>query len=130
MLRILLIPFFVLTLLQASNSYLNKALKKAKEEKKLLLIEISKQNCIYCKALDREVFQNPKNLKEIKKEYVILRLQREKDSIPSFLKVKFYPTTYILNPKGSIIDEIPGYIKSKDFIDFIKEVYKQEKRFL
>ncbi len=44
---------------------LDSAFKKAKAQKKLILVEISKQNCPYCEALEREVFQNPNYLKEI-----------------------------------------------------------------
>ncbi len=109
---------------------LDSAFKKAKMQKKLVLVEISKKNCPYCKALEREVFENPNYLKEIEKNYIIIKFQKNRDKIPPFLKVKFYPTTYILKYDGTIIDELPGYMKSKNFIDFIKEVYRQERKFL
>ncbi len=109
---------------------LDSAFKKAKAQKKLILVEISKQNCPYCEALEREVFQNPNYLKEIEKNYIIIKLQKNRDKIPSFLKTRFYPTTYILKYDKTIIDELPGYMKSDNFIDFIKEVYRQERKFL
>ncbi len=109
---------------------LDNAFKKAKAQKKLVLVEISKQNCSYCEALEREVFQNPNYLKEIEKNYIIIKLQKNRDKIPSFLKTRFYPTTYILKYDKTIIDELPGYMKSDNFIDFIKEVYRQERKFL
>ena len=128
MFRFLLFVFVSVIFLNASA--LTEAFKEAKENKKLILVEISKKNCPYCIALDREVFQNPKLLQKITQNYVIVKLQREKDEIPSFLQVKFYPTTYLLKSDGTIVDEIPGYIKSSDFLEFIEEVYRQEKKFL
>jgi thioredoxin-related protein len=80
--------------------------------------------------LEREVFSDIRKIKEIEKRYVIVKLKKDKDKIPNFLEVKYYPSTYLLKSDGTIVDEIPGYVKSSDFIEFIEEVYKQEKKFL
>ncbi len=109
---------------------LEEAFIKAKKDKKLILVEVSKENCPYCTALEREIFNDTKKVKEIEKRYVIVKLKREKDQIPSFLDVKYYPSTYLLKSNGTIVDEIPGYVKSSDFMEFIEEVYRQEKKFL
>jgi len=128
MIRVLLALVFVLFSLNASS--IDEAVKLAKKEHKLIMIEISKQNCIYCKALERTIFENPQRIKQIKQKYIIVRLKKEKDTIPSFLKIKYYPTTYLLKSDGTIVDEMPGYMKSSDFMQFIGEVYRQEKKFL
>ncbi len=109
---------------------LREAFLKAEKDKKLILVEISKENCPYCVALEREVFEDAEKLKEIKKRYVIVKLKKGKDEIPSFLKAKYYPYTYLLKSDGTVVDEIPGFLKSSDFMEFIEEVYKQEKKFL
>ncbi len=128
MIRVLLALIFVLFSLNASS--IDEAVKLAKKEHKLIMVEISKKNCPYCKALDRVIFDNPERIAKIKQKYIIVRLKKGRDNIPSFFKIKYYPTTYLMKNDGTIVDEMPGYMKSSDFMEFIGEVYRQEKKFL
>lgn len=128
MIRLLITLIAVLFSLNAAS--IEQAVALAKKEHKLIMIEISKQNCPYCIALDKAVFKNPKNLKKIKENYIIVRLKKGEDNIPPFLEIKYYPTTYLLKSDGTVVDEMPGFMKSSDFMEFIGEVYRQEKKFL
>jgi thioredoxin-related protein len=47
--------------------------------------------------------------------------------LPKNLKVHYYPTNFILDPKDmSVVDEFVGYMKADDFVSLLDLVYEQE----
>lgn len=101
--------------------------QKALKENKLILVSVESENCRYCKKMHNELFNIEKNSQEIVKEYVYNRIVVENDKLPLDLKVKYFPTHFIVDPKNNkVVDEFVGYIKADDFISFLDMIYKQE----
>lgn len=106
---------------------IKEASKKAIQEKKLILLTIESENCGYCIRMEKDVFEVQRVMKKIEKKYVHVKISEGIEPIPSFLKLQYFPTNFIINPKNyKVIDEFPGYIKAKEFIELLEEVYKQE----
>jgi len=105
----------------------NKVSKEAIKENKLILVSIEKKDCHYCEKMDKEIFKQKKYMKQIDKNYIQEVVIYGNDKLPANLKVQYFPSNFVLNPKDfSVVDEFVGYIKSDDFVSFLDEVYKQE----
>lgn len=94
------------------------AQKLAQTQKKDLLINISGSDwCVWCQRLDKEVFEQEAFLKQIKKDYVLVKLDYPMNT-PQDAKIKeqneglrkgfeakfgqlFYPTVFLADAKGT-----------------------------
>lgn len=101
--------------------------KNALQEKKLILLSVESENCRYCEKMNKETFTPKENVMKIQSHYIQKIVIEDHIDLPVNLKVKYYPTNFILNPKDmSIIDEFVGYIKADDFLSLLDIVYEQE----
>jgi thioredoxin-related protein len=77
--------------------------------------------------MDKDVFDNRTNLERLEKLYTIKRLTKESEEIPTYIKPKYYPSTYILSSDGEkVIDELPGYMKAEDYIEYLEILVEVE----
>lgn len=77
--------------------------------------------------MNKETFTPKENVMKIQSHYIQKIVIEDHIDLPVNLKVKYYPTNFILNPKDmSIIDEFVGYIKADDFLSLLDIVYEQE----
>ena len=124
------ISFLFIGVVLSSNLFgidWNKVSKEAIKENKLILVSIEKKDCHYCEKMDKEIFKQKKYMKQIDKNYIQEVVIYGNDKLPANLKVQYFPSNFVLNPKDfSVVDEFVGYIKSDDFVSFLDEVYKQE----
>lgn len=101
--------------------------KPLADEKKLVLVYIEMEFCPWCHKMNLETLENKEALKELKKEYLIAKIEKESGDVPLFLHPKYYPTSYILSSDGSkVIDELPGYMPKKRFLSYLKFLYELE----
>jgi thioredoxin-related protein len=97
------------------------------DEKKLILLYVEMKHCPWCHKMDRETIDNPIYLKELKKHYILAKISKESGDMPLFIAPKYFPTTYILSSDGSeILDELPGYMQSQRFVQYLQELYEVE----
>jgi len=101
--------------------------KNALKEHKLILLSVESENCRYCEKMNKEVFTPTKYVSKINSQYVQKIVQIQDVNLPKNLKVKYFPTNFILDPKDmSIVDEFVGYTKADDFLSLLDLVYEQE----
>ncbi len=97
------------------------------DEKKLVLVFIEMEHCGWCKKMKRETIDEADSKAEIKKRYLIAKIEKESGDVPLFLHPRFFPTTYILSSDGSkILEELPGYMENSRFLEYIVELYEVE----
>ncbi len=115
---------FILLLLLCSNLlFSSENIKYGK----MILIYVEMKNCPWCIKMDREVFDDNANLEKLEKLYFVKRLTKESKEIPTYIKPKYYPSTYILSSDGEkIIDELPGYMKAEDYIEYLEILVEVE----
>lgn len=123
--RIFLSTIFAASVVAGENGWLTdhaKALEKAKNEKKTVLINFSGSDwCGWCIKLDREVFSQPAFKEYAKKNLVLLEVDfPRRKSLPAQLKkqnkelakkynIDGYPTIIILDSSGKQIGTL-GYM--------------------
>jgi len=94
---------------------------------KLQLIYMQMNHCPWCHKMNKEIFENPQIHAKLAKMYTIIKKYRGDKDLPAFIQPRFYPTTYILSADGKkLLDELPGYMESADFVDYLVELYKLE----
>jgi thioredoxin-related protein len=69
-----------------------------------------------------------KTMQELKKEYILLALNRDAGSIPAKYKVKRVPKHFFLTAKGEVIYSILGYWNPEDFASFTGEAKKKKNK--
>lgn len=106
---------------------LHEALQEALIEKKLLLLGVESENCIYCKKMHKDIFESNRAMYKINKGYIYRKLVVEKDKLPDFVEVKYFPTHFVIEPKDKqVLDEFVGYVRPRDFVEYLHIIYKQE----
>lgn len=123
--KIGLILILIVCSLQAID--LQDVSKSALKEHKLILLSVESENCRYCEKMNKEVFTPNKYVSKINSQYIQKIVLIQDVNLPKNLKVKYFPTNFILDPKDmSIVDEFVGYMKPDDFLSLIDLVYEQE----
>lgn len=121
---------------------LSKAQAKAKEEKKLVLVDITGSDwCGFCIKLKKEVFSTPEFAEYAKKNLVLVEadfpthkeLSAEQKKANAEVKKKYapefhgYPTIVLLDASGKKLGEQTGYAPGsgpKDYIGKLEKISK------
>lgn len=97
---------------------LDEALKKAKEESKLVFIDFYTEWCAPCKKMEKNIFPLPDVGQVYNKNFVNLKLDAEKEgkAIASQYNVTGYPTLLYLDTDGKVLLRDMAYTPKEDFI--------------
>jgi len=99
-------------------------LTKAKNEKKLILVEATSKYCYYCIKMDKEVFSENKIKKILKNHYIFVKIDIENSKLPFNLNKhfkNFTPSFFILNHNGKLVKKYPGSWNKDDFKLILEE---------
>jgi thioredoxin-related protein len=95
---------------------------------KLILLYIEMENCQWCKKMDTVVFDDKQNLAKLEKIYHVVRMKKESGNIPLFVHPELFPTTYILSSDGTtVIEELQGFMKAKNYVNYLKVIDEIER---
>lgn len=102
----------------------DEALKVAKEEKKIMMVDFYAGWCVWCKKLDHTTFKDQKVV-ELLKDFVSVRIDCTKDKdTPRRYGIKGLPTILFIDPNGNVLKRIIGYKGPQDFIKELEEVMR------
>ncbi len=124
----------------------NAGIKKAKSQKKHIVIDMYASWCHWCKVMDKETFEDSEVVKKIKKDYIPIRLDMDSrarikyqkynltpNELSKLFGVQGLPTVVFMDKNGKFIDKLAGFIKPKLFsaiLEYIKaECYKKDVTF-
>ena len=107
----------------------DEALKKAKADKKLVMIDIYTDWCGWCKKLDKDVYTDKSIQEKLAKGFICVKINPEKNSknkkVAKDFGVKGFPYIAFVDADGKKLDEIGGYMPAKDFGKVIDRVAKK-----
>ncbi|MEX0904613.1 MAG: thioredoxin fold domain-containing protein [Balneolaceae bacterium] len=114
---------------------LKQALEEAASNDKKILVDVYAEWCPYCERMHTEVYPSNEVLEAISDHFVWVKINIESEETVNYLgnemteaefaqalQNKNVPTTYFLNPEGSIIGTQPGFIPPDTFSDLLNFV--------
>lgn len=88
-------------------------LQEAEQQNKLIFIDCYFTGCHPCAMMDKEVFPNELVRKELKQNFIGVKIDVFKEPLGDSINLKYgitgFPTFLILNPKGMLITQFSGY---------------------
>lgn len=98
-------------------------LSEAQSQNKSLALIFDQDSCVYCEMLKDNVLSNSTIQKELNEKYIVVLLDINKNpDIAGKYGVFGTPTIKFLNPNGTEITEIEGYLDSNEFSKALKEI--------
>jgi thioredoxin-related protein len=143
----IIILFAIIALIGNSTAQTNsfeKALKKAKQEDKKIIVDVYTDWCGWCKKMDADSYGNEDIKEIIEDDFILVKLNAEgsgkikyngneysESDLAIYFEVTGYPTTVFLESSGKLIEykydkvkmkNLPGYFKPKDFKKMLKYI--------
>lgn len=99
------------------------ALKKAKTEGKIVLIEGYLPYCRHCIRMDRNVMVEPMVKEVLDKDFVLVKMNLLIEKLPLGMKRLGTPSFYFIDPRDpKVIDMFEGEGTVDEFIDLLKSI--------
>lgn len=110
-----------------NNADWNAAFDKAKEENKLVFIDVYTDWCTYCKQLDEEVYTDKSIIEYFNENFINLKFNAETKFgflKAELFKVSGFPTLLFLTSEKQVFHEIGGFVPAKALSAYGQEVQR------
>ncbi len=104
----------------------NKALAKAKEENKKILLEVILDNCKFCKKMEENVLSKESIQQIIYKNFIFTQINADREPLPLGLSEQMSPMFVFVSTDENVQDMRFGYINEKDFIKLLAQEAKKK----
>ncbi len=105
------------------------ALKKAKKENKIIMIEGYLPYCRGCIWMDRNVMVEPKVKEALNKDFLLVKKNLLTEKLPLGIKRLGTPSFYFIDSDGkTILEMVEGTGTVEEFLSLLKSVKKAKKR--
>jgi len=98
----------------------NKALQKAKNQNKEVMMMYSATWCPECNYMKEVVFKNKNIVKYIQKHFIVLTLDIQKDKLPKGFNYIGIPTFFFIDKNSKEKNKIVGGSKANIFLQNLK----------
>lgn len=101
-----------------------KSLKeRAKQDKKVFMVDFYTDWCYFCKIMDRELFAQDEAIQLFDRHFLAYKLNAEKDEkqIAQDYNITAYPTFVFFDYTGNEIGRITGYLQKESFLQEAKK---------
>ena len=102
----------------------NEAVVQAKNEHKIILLEIYGTDCHFCEKIEREVFPKERVMKELKDNFIVLKINGDEEYIPLNIEKQMTPMHVFITEKKDIKDMTFGISNEKEFLELLEREKK------
>ncbi len=121
--RFVLILVFSMSCLFAVEFHtLEEAQAIQKQNNKIIMLKMVRNDCHYCSDMQKEVCENEKMAKWLEERFIVVKINLDKQEAPLGIKVSFTPSFYFINADKEIVKKIPGSWNIEDFKDLTKGI--------
>ncbi|SMC64758.1 thioredoxin family protein [Pedobacter africanus] len=107
-------------------------LAQARKENKMVFVDAYFVGCHPCKQMDDEVFPLPAVMKQMKDNFVNVKIDFYKEDLGKELQVKYmvtgFPTFLLLNSDGQLVNKFSGYQEADKFQELLSEAVVKSKK--
>jgi thioredoxin-related protein len=105
------------------------ALKRARSENRLVVVDFWRDNCIFCVRLEGETFADQRVI-DLLRGYVLVRVKNtdHPDEIERY-RVESFPTLALLDGEGKAIEVLTGFMPPGEFISWLSTAADRHRRF-
>lgn len=119
---------FVTTMKYQTNY--DEAIKKAKKEKKPVMLVLSSNTCPWCRKMENQTLKNETINKQVQENFIPLALDKDEDKYPKQFFPQYIPTILFINPHTEdYFDQSIGYKSVSKFQESLDEAIEDSKRF-
>jgi len=93
-----------------------------KKSGKIIMIDVVRSDCHYCKDMQRDVFEDKEMAAWLQERFIPVKLNLDFDALPLGLHVYFTPTFFFIDQHENIVKKIPGSWNIEDFKDLTKDI--------
>lgn len=113
--------------IQFVNHDFEEVLAQAKQEDKVVFVDVYTDWCYPCKKMDKKVFTNNEAASFYNKNFINYKLNAKGQVNKKLARrygVRAYPTLVYVNGDGEQLGSSIGYIDAKQLVDFGKEILR------
>ena len=110
------------TLYPMNKMSYEEALKRAKEENKLLMFSIRSTDCKYCERMERETLSDGTVLNALSENFITLHYNQDEDELPLGLQSNMTPSFVFVNQNEDIVDISLGRRDISEFLELLNSV--------
>jgi len=108
-------------------SSFDNALKVAKEEHKIILLELVSTDCLFCEKMEKEVLSKESVKEAINKDFVLAKVNIDFEKIPLGLSQQMTPMFVFATADENVEDIRLGFIEEENFLTLLSEERKKIK---
>jgi thioredoxin-related protein len=97
-------------------------LKLQKQNGKIIMIDVVRSDCHYCKDMQKEVFDDKEMSAWLQERFIPVKFNLDFDELPLGIHVYFTPTFFFIDSDQKVIKKIPGSWSIEDFKDLTKNI--------
>ncbi|MCI0501391.1 MAG: thioredoxin family protein [Epsilonproteobacteria bacterium] len=108
----------------------DEAIKKAKEEKKPIMLVLSSTSCPWCRKMENQTLNNETINQQVQENFIPLALDKDNDTYPKKFFPQYVPTVLFINPHTEdYFDQLIGYKSVSRFQKNLDEAITDSKKY-
>jgi thioredoxin-related protein len=107
---------------------LKEAITKAKDEERIVFLDISTSWCGYCKKMKKDTFKNKEVANYYNNNFINISIDADQEigrALVNKYNISGYPAQIFLNKNGELLHTSIGYLNSKNFLKLGKLLTKK-----
>lgn len=104
-----------------------KALQKAKQEDKIIMLKVMTKDCYFCRKMEREVMIEKEVVEFLAQDFIPVSIDISTTELPLGLKTELTPSFIFIDKNAKVLLNIPGAWNKMDFLDILREAKTKQR---